>query len=59
MGHGDVFAFKNFGRWTVPAVVTGTPAVMANEVFYCAAEIWRQVDAHPYGQSIARWVTAY
>ena len=48
MGHGDVFAFaKNF--WPLNDAgrhATGTPAVMANEVFYCAAEIWRQVDAH-------------
>ncbi len=47
MGHGDVFAFaKTF--WPLDGAArhaTGTPSVMANEVFACAAEIWRQVDA--------------
>ncbi len=47
MGHGDVFAFAteytpHTGAWRH---ATGTPAVIANEVFSCAAEIWRDVDA--------------
>ena len=47
MGHGDVFAFAtdyapHQGAWRH---ATGTPAVIANEVFACAAEIWREVDA--------------
>jgi len=46
MGHADVFAFateyepmQGVGRHA-----TGTPAVIANEIAWCAAEIWRDVD---------------
>ncbi len=46
MGHQDVFAFateyeplSGAGRHA-----TGTPAVIANEIFSCAAQIWQEVD---------------
>jgi len=47
MGHENVFAFAtqyapHTGAWRH---ATGTPAVIANEVFSCAADIWRDVDA--------------
>jgi len=47
MGHGNVFAFAtdytpHTGAWRH---ATGTPAVIANEVFSCAADIWSEVDA--------------
>jgi kynureninase len=47
MGHADVFAFAteyepHQGAWRH---ATGTPAVIANEVFACAAAMWRDVDA--------------
>lgn len=47
MGHGDVFAFATEYTPHVGAYrhATGTPAVIANEVFNCAAEIWRDVPA--------------
>jgi kynureninase len=47
MGHGDVFAFAKT-YWPLEGIgrqATGTPAVIANEIFACAAEIWEQVDA--------------
>ena len=46
MGHADVFAFATEYA-PMPGVgrqATGTPAVIANEVAHCAAEIWAQVD---------------
>ncbi len=47
MGHADVFAFATDYAPHVGAYrhATGTPAVIANEVFACAAEIWRDVSA--------------
>jgi kynureninase len=46
MGHQDVFAFateyeplSGVGRHA-----TGTPTVIANEIFFCAAQIWQKVD---------------
>lgn len=47
MGHGDVFAFATEYTPHQGAYrhATGTPAVIANEVFSCAADIWRTVDA--------------
>lgn len=47
MGHGDVFAFATEYTPHVGAYrhATGTPAVIANEVAACAAEIWRDVSA--------------
>ena len=46
MGHQDVFAFateyeplSGAGRHA-----TGTPAVIANEIFSCAAQIWQEVN---------------
>lgn len=46
MGHQDVFAFATEYAPLAGAKgnATGTPAVIANEVAWCAAEIWRQVD---------------
>ena len=46
MGHADVFAFATEYA-PMPGVgrqATGTPAVIANEVAWCAAEIWCEVD---------------
>lgn len=46
MGHEDVFAFAT-DYAPMPGVgryATGTPMVIANEVAWCAAEIWREVD---------------
>lgn len=47
MGHRDVFAFATEYEPHAGAYrhATGTPAVVANEIFACAAEIWRDVDA--------------
>lgn len=47
MGHKDVFAFATDYEPLAgaPRHATGTPAVIANEIFACAAEIWRDVDA--------------
>lgn len=47
MGHADVFAFATeyAPHPGTPRQATGTPAVLANEIFACAADIWRQVDA--------------
>ena len=46
MGHRDVFAFATEYAPLpgTPAQATGTPAVIANEVAWCAAQIWQQVD---------------
>lgn len=47
MGHADVFAFSTQYAPHTGAYrhATGTPAVIANEVFACAADIWRDVPA--------------
>ena len=47
MGHSDVFAFATDYAPLAGAQrhASGTPAVIANEIFNCAAEIWRDVDA--------------
>lgn len=46
MGHEDVFAFATeyAPLAGTPRHTTGTPAVIANEIFWCAAEIWKEVD---------------
>jgi len=46
-GHRDLSAFAPDYEPQVGAHrhATGTPAVIANEIFACAAEIWRDVDA--------------
>ena len=47
MGHQDVFAFATQYEPLAgaPRHATGTPAVIANEIFACAARIWQEVDA--------------
>ncbi|HCF75071.1 MAG TPA: aminotransferase class V-fold PLP-dependent enzyme [Arenicellales bacterium] len=46
MGHRDVFAFATEYEPLAGAGrhATGTPAVIADEIFFCAAEIWKDVD---------------
>ena len=46
MGHLDVFAFATEYEPLTGAGrhATGTPAVIANEIFFCAAQIWQEVD---------------
>ena len=46
MGHADVFAFATdyAPLADAQAHATGTPAVVANEVAWCAAEIWQEVE---------------
>ncbi len=46
MGHADVFAFATQYEpmHGVGRNATGTPAVIANEIAWCAAEIWSDVD---------------
>lgn len=46
MGHGDVFAFAERYQPATGIVrqLTGTPAVIADEVLHAASEIWRDVD---------------
>ncbi|MGI9332109.1 MAG: kynureninase [Gammaproteobacteria bacterium] len=46
MGHENVFAFaKDYAPLAgASGHATGTPPVLANEVAWCAAEIWREVE---------------
>lgn len=46
MGHLDTFAFEPSYQPAVDAgrFLVGTPAVIANAVFACAVDIWREVD---------------